>query len=533
MTKKLIPLVFVIAFGLCLISACKQKPDTTEEVTEPSDSSSISEPTPTPLVISDNVDFVIEPVFDDAEPFNAFGYAVVGVKTNEIMKYGMINEAGEFVIEPEYDSYRFPRQMKYTHPEADIGYTWLQKDGLWGFVNEKCEWVVECKYDDCLFFTDIGFSGVAVDGKWGFISTSGEMVVEPIYDDVDMCYGDDYAKVCINELWGLIDREGKVVLEPAVSDLITDGDIVEFGYWRSAGNDVILINDHHGFMSFDGEILIEDAKYWIESISTNGLVFADSPTNGTGYFNMDGELVIALQENEYGHMFADNGLAIVETQAEDGSPSYQYIDGSISYRYINTTGETVIAGPFEKAFDFAPNGIASVVAGGVLGYIDMTGAYVIEPQFDVGWSLCFDENGLTPVIKNGKWAIMDDTGKLITDYLFDDCSRPLYDELPVSVFAVCLDGQWGLVNAFGETVLEPQFGGIIFSDPWSLEGWNIINYTDADLAMTYKDGKYGIISLQGEILLEAETSEGGFLVSENGYVAVLINGKYGYVDVVD
>jgi hypothetical protein len=192
----------------------------------------------------------------------------------------------------------------------------------------------------------------------------------------------------------------------------------------------------------------------------------------------------------------------------------------------------VIAGPFEKAFDFAPNGIASVVEGGLLGYIDMTGAYVIEPQFDVGRSLCFDENGFTPVIKSEKWAIMDDTGKLITDYLFDDCSRPLYDELPASVFAVCLDGQWGLIDVSGQTVLEPQFDHIIFSYPKSMEGWNIINYTDADLAMTYKDGKYGIISLQGEILLEA-VNEASIRVSENGYVAFLINGKYGYVDVVD
>jgi hypothetical protein len=543
MTKKLVLLisVFVLVLALSLLSACGRHPGTTKEVTESSTDSTITEltptettgkkptpthtatPTPTPFVFPENVDFVIEPVFDEAEAFNAFGYAVVGVETNEIMKYGMINEAGEFVIAPEYESYRIPKEMKITQPEADIGYTWLQKDGLWGFVNEKCEWVVDCKYDDCLFFTEIGFSGVEVDGKWGFISTSGKMVVEPVYDHVQMCCGDDYVAVCKDELWGLIDSNGKVIFVPSASYLITDGDYGEHGYWSSAGYDLILTgDDYSGLISFDGEMIVQNSTTWIYSISSNGLVFADSPTDGTGYFNAEGELVIPLQKNEYGNMFQDNGLAIVETQAEDGSRTY---------RYINTSGKTVIDGKFEKAYDFAPNGIASVKEDGLYGYIDMTGSYVIEPQFEDGWD--FDANGFAVVMKNGKWAIMDDTGKLNTDYIFDDWSQPYYDELPVSVFEVEVDGQVGLVNAFGETLLEPQFDHIIFSYPKSMEGWNIINYSDADLAMTYEHGKYGIISLQGEILLEAVNDGGYILVSENGYSAVSINGKYGYVDVVD
>ena len=80
--------------------------------------------------------------------------------------------------------------------------------------------------------------------------------------------------------------------------------------------------------------------------------------------------------------------------------------------------------------------------------------------------------------------------------------------------------------------MDPQFDSIIFSAPTSLEGWNIINYSKANLAMSNKDGKFGIISLQGEILLAAE-NEAYIVVSENGYSAVLINGKYGYVDVVN
>jgi len=504
-----------------LETSISKNPSATPTPTPAPTQTPTSSPTPTPFVFPDNVNFAIEPVFDVAEPFNPFGYAVVGIEMDGLMKYGMINEAGEFVIEPDYDAYCIPNWMKYTHPEIDIGYTWLQKNGLWGFVNEKCEWVVDCKYDNCLHFTNIGFAGVEIDGKWGFISTTGEMIVEPIYDSVEMCFGDDFAKICENELWGLIDSEGKVILEPSTSPMLTDGDCSDYGYWSSSGQDIVLIDWGSGLLSFDGEMLVENAENWIYSISSNGLVFADSPTDGNGYFNTDGELVIALQENESGHVFAENGLAIVQTQVEGGSRTYRYID---------STGENVFNAKFEKAYDFAPNGIASVKKDGLYGYIDQTGSYVIEPQFEDGWD--FDANGFTAVQKEGKWAIMDDTGTMITGYIYDEWDRPYHDDLLESVFAVCLDDQYGFVNEYGNMILEPEFDNIVFSNPESMEGWNIINYSDANLAMTYKDGKYGIISLQGEILLEAESENGYFIVSENGYSAFFINGKYGYVDVV-
>jgi len=498
--KRLVFSITLLA-GFLLLTSCAKKDDgvktgpTLQSAASVESSASdqpSATPSPTPFVLPSNVNFVIEPKFDDAKPFNAFGYAIVGVNTNGVVKYGMINESGTFVIEPEYDAYSYPEQMKYTRPEADIGYTWLQKDGLWGFVNEKCEWVVECKYENCLFFTDIGFSGVEVDGKWGFISTSGKMVVEPMYDAVNMCYGSEYAAVCKNELWGLIDREGKVVLEPSVTDLITDGDCVEFGYWSSAGYDVVLVNNYSGLMSLDGKMLIENSEDWIESISSNGLVFADSPTDGTGYFNMKGDLVIALQENERGYMFADNGLAIVETQAEDGSKTC---------RYINAAGKTVIEGPFEQANDFAPDGIASVVAGGSLGFIDMTGAYVVEPQFDTEWSLRFDANGYTPVVKDGKWAIMDDTGKLNTDYIYDDCSWSIFDELPVSVFAVSQDGKWGLIDAFGKSVLEPQFDSIIISSTIPTQILPCRIKTENTGSFHFRVKSYSLLKLKMKVIL--------------------------------
>ena len=51
------------------------------------------------------------------------------------------------------------------------------------------------------------------------------------------------------------------------------------------------------------------------------------------------------------------------------------------YGYINTEGELVIPMMYKSAYDFS-EGLAAVWEGSRAGYIDKTGAYVIEPQFD-------------------------------------------------------------------------------------------------------------------------------------------------------
>ena len=59
-------------------------------------------------------------------------------------------------------------------------------------------------------------------------------------------------------------------------------------------------------------------------------------------------------------------------------------------------------------------GLAKVKIGGKWGYIDKTGKYVVNPQFDEVWS--FSE-GLAGVIigdwKTSKWGYIDKTGKYI------------------------------------------------------------------------------------------------------------------------
>ncbi len=58
----------------------------------------------------------------------------------------------------------------------------VQKDGMWGYINNSGTLVVPCKYDLVTELNRYGFAGVKQDGKWGVINDKGEEIVVPAYE---------------------------------------------------------------------------------------------------------------------------------------------------------------------------------------------------------------------------------------------------------------------------------------------------------------------------------------------------------------
>jgi hypothetical protein len=84
--------------------------------------------------------------------------------------------------------------------------------------------------------------------------------------------------------------------------------------------------------------------------------------------------------------------------------------------YIDKTGKYVINAQFEDANRFS-DGLAPVKLGGKYGYIDKTGKYVISAQFDFAGLF---SDGIAPVELGGKWGFIDKTGKYLISPQFDD-----------------------------------------------------------------------------------------------------------------
>jgi hypothetical protein len=131
---------------------------------------------------------------------------------------------------------------------------------------------------------------------------------------------------------------------------------------------------------------------------------------------------------------------------------------------------------------------------------------------------------------NGKFAILNESGLLVTDFIYDECYRTWsnFEVLAYSSFAVLQDGQWGLISERGNILIEPQFDEICFSDSKEYEGNLFFNLSEYDLAMVKTGGKRGIISLTGEVFLPPIAEQDSLRVASNGMVAVCVGDKYGY-----
>ena len=304
----------------------------------------------------------------------------------------------------------------------------------------------------------------------------------------------------------------------STTQVVTDGDMTMSGRWSSAGQELVLIDDESSVVALDGRVIVDSATVWIESISPNLLVFANTGHGNTGYYNLEGERVIPTGDNEFGGVFSEDGIAIV-TLHRDNKVNYVY--------YIDQNGNNIFGIGFDEAYAFASNDLALVKDDGKYGYINKDGEFAIPAEYDFAYD--FEPDGYARVGIDNKMAIINSQGELLTDFIFEWISRVTPYDLSSSLYIARQDGLTGIIDMKGNWILPPQYNEIYSCDPLAHEGPNLINCSRQIYAMSYNEGKFGIVSGKGEILLPA-ISEDSCYISTNGYMSVQVDGKYGYVD---
>lgn len=105
-----------------------------------------------------------------------------------------------------------------TVTEEKFGWTSIQKDERYGFIDSTGKEVVKPIYDQIFGFDEYkkGWALVLKNEQFGFIDSTGKEVVKPKYDIV---YPFDehkkgWALILKNELFGFIDAYGKEVVAP-------------------------------------------------------------------------------------------------------------------------------------------------------------------------------------------------------------------------------------------------------------------------------------------------------------------------------
>lgn len=115
-------------------------------------------------------------------------------------KWGVIDEEGEFSIEPKYDDINYTGYNVIPFKSGnDWGYVDIDGSELPG-RHEACEAYLQ------------GTAAVQQDGKYGLVDVTNEIRVEPIYDELERIINTEFCIVKKDDKFGLIDRQGQIVI---------------------------------------------------------------------------------------------------------------------------------------------------------------------------------------------------------------------------------------------------------------------------------------------------------------------------------
>lgn len=271
------------------------------------------------------------------------------------------------------------------------------------------------------------------------------------------------------EKFGYADIEGNIVIQPQFDRayMFRDGvALVGVG----TGNDT-----RWGYVKEDGTVLAEPT--YMEATQFNeGLAWVVSEDGCPTAIDTKGKVQIEAKEAHHVRCFSE-GLAAFSVEVEP----HQYLWG-----FMNTSGKVVIEPQFESVGDFS-EGLAAVEMGMGIDFIDKNGKRVITgfPSYE---KQSFHNDRIVAE-KNEQFTfktLYDKKGKevLTTDYV------EIYPDGELFYFEA-LDHQ-GWMDKNGKVVLKIDLDKQVGA------------FGDADLALFFKDGKFGYINRKGKEAIPAQ-----------------------------
>ncbi len=280
-------------------------------------------------------------------------------------------------------------KLKSTYPLFPV----VERGGF-GYINQFGQTVIEAKYDFAADFFD-GLARVKSDGKWFFLDTSGQIVMSLdyplVYDFQDgfALVQLDQPKLFENTQFGLIDKKGQVKVKTISSK-----------YYNSEQLNISTIY-HFLLDKYRTESSQKIQKKYI-NLSHHKLI---RKNNQTIMVNEDGDIVKALSDGLQFGSFREGMLAVKEGDY---------------WGFMDEEGQWMIFPQFvnPKPPVFS-EGLAAALEPNTnnYGFVDKTGRWVIEPVFD---EVNTFSEGLASARLGFKWGIIDNQGKIIIPFSFDE-----------------------------------------------------------------------------------------------------------------
>jgi len=238
-------------------------------------------------------------------------------------------------------------------------------DGKEAFIDATGQIVISVPFEHVEPFSE-GLAMAFDAGRFGYIDTTGKVVI-PLRFAIASCFSQGLAAVSIASQtwkWGFIDRTGRMVIEPQFDQT---GDFSE-GLALVRVGELLRYIDPSGRVAIDlherrlpNEVNLTDARHFSHGLAA----FSAPDTAKWGFMDKSGKAVIPPRFDAVDSFH--EGLALVTLDGHHG--------------YIDTTGAMVLELPSDRTGSPFSQGLAAVKVGDKFGYMDVKGTMVIAPGF--------------------------------------------------------------------------------------------------------------------------------------------------------
>lgn len=407
-------------------------------------------------------------------------------------KFGVIDNEGKTIIEPTYDEIiAIPNNSKpifiCTYDVNDEDSTYKTK-----VLNEKNEEILT-GYDTVeaidnfdskqnIWYED-NVLRVSKDGKYGIIDFNGQEILPCEYDEITALESvtNNFIVKKDNKV-GLVNEQGQTIIKPEYKNILT----LEEGY----KNEYIIVN--------------EDNQYGL--ISTTGTVLIEPQYEAVKYLK-NSSLFAVKEDGEWKLINTEDGTILIDEGYED---------------IVEAKSENIIV----------------VDSEGRYGVVTRENEQVIEPEYD---DLKYAFSIYYIAEKDGKYGIINQENETVIDF---DYINMVYVESGGFIQAdktetetVIFDNNLSqkITGIISEINTEKGYIKVYANDEYKYYNFKLEEKSSSDiltsntLFLSKKDGKYGYVNKNGDVVIDYIYDDG---TEQNscGYAAVKKDGVWGSID---
>lgn len=437
-------------------------------------------------VINNNGDYILNPEYDEIiiipdQTRDLFICTYDVDYSNETYSTRVVNSSGTEIL-TDYSNIRPIEKRDLNDVWYDTNLLIYESNGLYGLVDFDGNRILDAEYTN-IYALDGTERSIVVerDGLRGIVNSNLEsLVLECNYENITTLSEeseDDGYIVSSNGLYGIISASGRTILETNYQEIR-----------NVTGNSMYVVRDDTGLKLIDSNLntVLESGFEDITSINGENLIIRNG--NSYGVINTSGESRIPTEYEELAYATENyyvakrNGLYGVISTDNVVCVDFKYT----SLEYMHST-DFYVGENSDYTTDIINRNFETRLANIIISELNTESNYMQVRQDGeyVYYNLNFEQISNIDALKSNtlflaksgdKYGYVNRDGELIVDYIYDDAK----EQNSYGYCAVKQNGLWGVLASNGTVILEPSVNlddslYIEFVDEWHLYNDSLLN----------------------------------------------------------